>query len=294
MKTLCCAPDNLITRLLKWRAREWSFVILFIVKSHGLSISILAVLLLLTGCRSVPQTGRSQLSLVSDSQLASLSAQQFGQLKRESKLVTSGEQYEMVQRVGRRIAAVAGPDVPNANWEFILIDDNDMVNAFAMPGGKVAIYTGIFQAAQSEDDLAVVMGHEVAHVSARHGAERVSQQRLSQIGLSAAAIGVGFSDMDNTDRQLLMAGLGAGAAYGFILPYSRLHESEADEIGLMYAARAGYDPRAAIGFWQRMDQLSQGAPPEFLSTHPSGTTRISDLQKLMPKAIQAYEQSPYR
>lgn len=246
----------------------------------------LSVLLFFSGCHTVPQTGRSALHLVPNDQLTSMSAAQFGQLKQETPISRDPTYNAMVRRVGDRIAYVAGPDMPNAQWEFVVFDDDSQINAFAMPGGKVAVYTGIFKVAKTDDDLAIVMGHEVAHVAAGHGNERVSHQLLASGG--ALALNVGTADMDSGDRQLLMAAYGAGTAVGVILPYSRYHESEADEIGLMYAAKAGYDPRAAIGFWDRMAAQSQGAPPEFLSTHPSGSTRIRKLNELMPKALEAY------
>ncbi len=248
--------------------------------------------LFLTACSTVPHTGRSQLNLVSSDQLASASAQQFEQLKQSSTLVTSGAQYEMLQRVGPRIAAAASEDMPGADWEFILIDDDNTVNAFAMPGGKVAVYTGLFQVIQSDDDLAVILGHEVAHVVAKHGGERYSQQILAQSGLTAAQIGLGATDaVDDSESQLIMAAAGAGTQLSFLLPYSRLHESEADEIGLYYAAKAGYDPHAAIEVWKRMSQLGGSAPAEFLSTHPANQTRIKDFNKMMPEMEKIYEQN---
>ncbi|HAV13535.1 MAG TPA: hypothetical protein DCX06_08625 [Opitutae bacterium] len=246
----------------------------------------LLVLVFLSGCHTVPQTGRSALHLVPNDQLASMSAAQFGQLKQETPISRDPTYNAMVRRVGERIAYVAAPDMPNAQWEFVVFEDDSQINAFAMPGGKVAVYTGIFKVAKTEDDLAIVMGHEVAHVAAGHGNERVSQQLLAAGG--ALALQFGTSDMDSGDRQLLMAAYGAGTTVGVILPYSRYHESEADEIGLLYAAKAGYDPRAAIGFWERMAQQSQGAPPEFLSTHPAGATRARKLNEIMPKAMEAY------
>ena len=215
-----------------------------------------------------------------------MSAVEFDQLKQKTPISRNPTYNAMVNRVGERIAYVAAPDMPNAQWEFVVFDDDDQINAFAMPGGKVAVYTGIFKVAKTDADLAVVMGHEVAHVAAGHGNERVSQQIVATgINLTAVAL---TQDMDNTQRQLLLAGLGAGTAVGVILPFSRYHESEADEIGLMYAAKAGYDPRAAIGFWERMEVQKSGSPPEFLSTHPSGSTRVRKLNELMPKAYQVY------
>jgi len=194
----------------------------------------------------------------------------------------------MVQRVGDRIAYVAGPDLPNAQWEFVVFDD-DQINAFAMPGGKVAVYSGLFKVVKTEADLAIVMGHEIAHVVAGHSAERVSQQMLAAGGALVLQIGANQSDLSRSEKQLLMAAYGAGATLGVILPYSRLHESEADEIGLIYAAKAGYDPRAAIPFWQRMEAQKSGTPPEFLSTHPSDNTRMRKLNALMPRAVQIYQ-----
>lgn len=252
-----------------------------------LPILLLGLSFWMWGCQTVPQTGRSALHIVPSDQLASMASAQFGQLKQETPISTDPTYNAMVRRVGERIAYVAAPDMPNAQWEFVVFDDDGQINAFAMPGGKVAVYTGIFKVAKSDADLAVVMGHEVAHVAAGHGNERVSQQLLAAGG--ALALQFGTRDMDSGDRQLLMAAYGAGATIGVMLPYSRYHENEADEIGLLYAAKAGYDPRAAIGFWERMEARKSGSPPEFLSTHPSGGTRIRKLNELMPKAVQVYE-----
>jgi predicted Zn-dependent protease len=246
-----------------------------------------ALLLWVTGCHTVPQTGRSALHLVPSDQLVSMASTQFNQLKLETPISRDPIYNAMVRRVGERIAYVAAPDMPNAQWEFVVFDDDDQVNAFAMPGGKVAVYTGIFKVAKTEDDLAVVIGHEVAHVAAGHGNERVTQQLLAAGG--ALALQFGTNDLDSQTRQMLMAAYGAGSTLGFLLPYSRYHESEADEIGLIYAAKAGYDPRAAIGFWQRMEALKSGSPPEFLSTHPSGATRVKKLNALMPEAYNIYK-----
>jgi len=256
-------------------------------------LPLVSAFLLMTACHTVPQTGRSALHLVPSDQLTQMASDQFEQLKQETPISKDPEYIAMVQRAGERIAIVAKPDLPNAEWEFVVFDDDDQVNAFAMPGGKVAVYTGLFQVAKDENDLAIVMGHEVAHVSAHHGNERMSQQLLTAGG--ALALGLGTKDMDTQNRQLLMAAYGAGTTIGFLLPYSRYHESEADEIGLLYAAKAGYDPRAAIPFWERMAELSAGkAPPEFLSTHPSGQTRVERLTKLMPRAVRLYENSVSR
>lgn len=250
---------------------------------------LLGIALWSAGCHTVPQTGRSALHLMPSDHLASMAADQFGQLKRETAISRDPTYNAMLKRVGERIAYVAAPDMPNAQWEFVVFDGDEQINAFAMPGGKVGVYTGIFKVAKTDEDLAVVIGHEVAHVAAGHGNERVSQQMLATGGAIALQLGARASDMDSSERQLLMAAYGAGATLGVILPYSRYHESEADEIGLIYAAKAGYDPRAAIGFWERMEAQKSGSPPEFLSTHPSGSTRIKKLNELMPKAYLAYK-----
>ena len=246
-------------------------------------------LLMFAGCTTVPQTGRSALHLVPEGELASISARQFGKLKQESPISRNAAYNAQVRRVGERIAYVAGSDMPNAQWEFVVFDDDDQINAFAMPGGKVAVYAGILKMVRTDDELAIVMGHEVAHVAAGHGNERMSHQMLAAGSGLALSFGAKMADMDSGDRALLMAAFGAGASFGVILPYSRYHESEADEIGLIYAAKAGYDPRAAIAFWERMEAQSNGAPPEFLSTHPAGSTRIRKLNELMPKALQVYQ-----
>ena len=254
--------------------------------AHFLLATFVALAFAVSGCTTVPQTGRSALHLVSPAQLASTAAAQFGQLKQETPISRDPTYNAMLQRVGDRIAYAAGPDLPNAQWEFVVFEDDSQINAFAMPGGKVAVYTGLFDLVRSDADLAVVVGHEVAHVVAGHSAERVSQQMLAAGG--ALALQLGTDDMDQKDRQLLMAAYGAGATLGLILPYSRLHESEADEIGLVYAAKAGYDPRAALDFWKRMEAQQGTTPPEFLSTHPAGATRIRRLEALMPRAVEIY------
>lgn len=251
-------------------------------------ISVGAILVL-AGCTTVPQTGRRALTLVPEGQLSAMASSQFAQLKKEGKLSTNPKYTQMVQRVGERIAKVAAYDMPNANWEFVVFDDDEQINAFAMPGGKVAVYTGLFKVAESEDELAIVMGHELAHVVARHGNERMSQQLIAMGG--AVALTYGTKDkLSSGEQQLLMAAYGAGTTIGIMLPYSRHHESEADEIGLLYAAKAGYDPRVATGFWQKMSKQKEGAqPPELLSTHPSDATRIARLKELMPVAVNIYE-----
>jgi predicted Zn-dependent protease len=163
------------------------------------------------------------------------------------------------------------------------------VNAFCLPGGKIVVYTGILPVAQNEAALATVMGHEMAHATSRHGAQRVLQQNLAQTAMTGIAISL--SDMDYDKQRAVMGALGAGAQFGILMPFGRQHESEADEIGLMYMARAKYDPQESIRFWERMERSSRGGPPEFLSTHPSHGTRIQQLQQLMPKALEEYHRA---
>ena len=261
------------------------------MRHFRLHLLILLTVLLFTACTTVPVTGRKTMHLISSEQLATVSASQFGELKAKTPISTDPTYNAMVRRVGERIAYAAGPDMPNANWEFVVFAD-PQINAFAMPGGKVAVYEGIFKVAKTDADLAIVMGHEIAHVIAGHGAERVSQQVLAAGG--ALAVNYGTKDMDSSDRNLIMAAYGAGATLGVLLPYSRLHESEADEIGLIYAARAGYDPLVAMDFWHRMEAEKNGGPPEFLSTHPSDNTRQRRLKIVMPRALEEYRKSQQR
>ena len=243
----------------------------------------------LTSCTTVPITGRSALHLISSEQLTTMAAAQFEEIKKQSSVSNNPEYTAMLERVGTRIASVVGTSAlesPNANWEFVVFEDPDQINAFAMPGGKVAVYTGLFDVVQTDADLAIVVGHEIAHVVAGHGAERVTQQLLAAGG--ALALKYGTDEMDSAERQLIMIGYGATTTLGALLPYSRLHETEADEIGLIFSARAGYDPRVAVDFWKRMDAANKGRPPEFLSTHPGDAKRQHQLSHVMPRALQEY------
>lgn len=251
---------------------------------------VLAVLALafLAGCYTVPHTGRKSFIMLPASEEAAMGATAFLDIKGREKISADPVANERVTRIGERIAAVASEDLPNAKWEFVVFDAPDTVNAFALPGGKVGVYTGLLRLAASDDEIAVVMGHEIAHATARHGSERWSQSAAVAIG------GVLLSETvlkDNKNREGWLAAYGAGATVGVLLPYSRLNESEADEIGLVYTARAGFDPRAAITFWEKMaaEAAGKGKPPEFLSTHPSDETRIGRLRELMPKVLPLYE-----
>jgi predicted Zn-dependent protease len=247
----------------------------------------------LTGCTTVNETGRSQLMLVSPSQEAQMGLSSFERIKKEEKISTDKAVNERIQRIGKRIAAAVGREIPNAQWEFVVFD-SPAVNAFALPGGKVGVYTGLIKLAASDDEIAIVMGHEVAHVTSRHGAERVSQNyAIAGVGM-AAAIGMEAKDVDPAKRNIALAAYGLGSQVGLALPFSRLHETEADEVGLRFAAGAGYDPRAGATFWKKMAAKGGSKPPEFLSTHPADATRIANLERLAPLYMGLYEQSKLR
>jgi predicted Zn-dependent protease len=208
------------------------------------------------------------------------------------------EEVQMVRRVGRKIAEAAEgflrdlgreSQIENYEWEYNLIEDDKVVNAWCMPGGKIAVYTGILRFTKDETGLAVVMGHEVAHAIAGHGNERMSQALLANMG--GLALSVALSSKPKQTREISMIAFGVGATVGVLLPYSRLHESEADRMGLMFMARAGYDPRAAVPFWERMNEKGGPRPPEFLSTHPAPASRINNLKAYIPEALPYYERS---
>ena len=254
--------------------------------------TLATALLFLSACQTVPGTGRSQFNFIPFSQEMALGLDAYTEVLENEKIVTSGPDAEMVNRIGQRVAQSAVELFPkNASkfdWEFTLIDNPDMVNAWAMPGGKCAVYTGLLPVTQDENSLAIVMGHEVAHAIARHGGERMSHQIL----LSGAMLGASHKLRDETPekRATILSLMGAGATVGIMLPFSRDHESEADEIGLTLAASAGYDPRVAVPLWQRMGASGE-APPEWLSTHPSSETRIRRLKRLMPAALELYQRA---
>lgn len=262
-------------------------------------VSVGAVCLGLSGCETNPYTGRSQLLMTSVSDELQMGAQAYAQVKNDPKMKMSQDprEVEPVKRVAARIIDAAKKSkyaemAQQFSWEVTVIKDDKTMNAFALPGGKIAVYTGIFPVAKNEAGLAAVMGHEVVHALARHGAERMSQNMATQVGLQAVGIALGVSGSDPVLSQGAMAALGAGAQVGVLLPFSRAHESEADYIGMLLAAEAGYDPREAVHVWERMEEMSSGGQSEFLSTHPSHGTRIKDLQEKMNEALARYHPQP--
>jgi predicted Zn-dependent protease len=241
-------------------------------------------------------TGRKQLIDTSPQQEAALGLQSYQEILSQSQVVTSGPLPQQVREIAQRLIAAAPKvekyyaeqknipaetDWSSYQWDVSVLKSDD-VNAFCLPGGKIAVYTGIVPVAQNADGLAVVMGHEIAHALLRHGGERMAQQKLVQLGTMAA--GMSVSDMDPQQQQMVMAALGAGAQYGMLLPFSRSHESEADHVGLLLAAAACYSPEEAPKLWERMGALAKQKPPEFMSTHPADATRITQLNAWMPEA----------
>ncbi|HET6756611.1 MAG TPA: M48 family metallopeptidase [Burkholderiales bacterium] len=249
-------------------------------------IALAIALSALTACETAPVTGRSQLIVVPEAQVAQMGLQTFQEILKKEDVSKDPKLNATVQTVGSRVAQVVDP---GTKWEFVVFNDDKQVNAFALPGGKVGVYSGLFKVVNSEAELAAVIGHEIAHVTARHGAERLSQGIVAQAGLAATSLAL--SNRDPTTVQLVTTALGAGATVGVLLPYSRLQESEADKLGMVYMAKAGYDPRAAKELWLKMAKAAQGQarPPELLSTHPANETRIAQIDKWMPEALSHYK-----
>ncbi|MDR1608020.1 MAG: M48 family metalloprotease [Deltaproteobacteria bacterium] len=264
----------------------------------------LVALFLASACAKVVGTGRSQLSLVSDSQLIPAAAQQYRQILSRQKLSNDYAGTNMVRRVGSRIRRAAEQylsmhnrqgELRNYNWEFNLIDSQE-ANAFCLPGGKVAVYAGLLPIAQTEAGLATVVGHEVAHAIAHHGAERASQHMMASLGAQILDYGLATRGVSQISGQAIMTAYGLGAQIGVLLPFSRTHESEADRIGLSLMAMAGYEPEEAIGFWRRMalSQNQRNKPAfQFMSTHPADNTRLANLQYFMAEARSYYRPNRY-
>jgi len=237
-----------------------------------------------------PETERKSHVAVSTREEALLGLQSYQQVLAQSESIDSGPELEMIKRVASRLASATGKAGADFDWQVSLIRSSQ-INAFCLPGGKVVVYTGILPITQNEPALATVLGHEMAHATSRHGSQRVLEQNLAQTALTGVAMSL--SDMDYDKQRAVMGALGAGTQFGVLMPFSRKHESEADAIGLLYMARAGYDPRESIRFWQRMENAGGAQPPEFLSSHPSHGTRIQQLEAEMPKALEEYNKSPH-
>lgn len=257
--------------------------------------ALIASFLVFTSCSTVPLTGRTQLNMIPSSEMLSMSFQQYDQFLQENNSSQNTESAQMVKRVGQKIQlAVETYLQQNGHasllkgyaWEFNLVED-EQVNAWCMPGGKVVVYSGILPITKDETGLAVVMGHEVAHAIAEHGNERMSQQLLQQAG--SVGLLLYLQEHPEQTQQMWSMVYGYGTQYAVMLPYSRLHESEADHLGLIFMSMAGYNPQEAPAFWERMSQVGGQKPPELLSTHPSDDTRISNLNKWMPEAMEYYQ-----
>jgi metalloendopeptidase OMA1, mitochondrial len=238
-----------------------------------------------------PETGRAAHVALSEGQEAALGLQSYREVLSQSDVMQSGPEVDLVTGVARRLAAATGPAGQKFDWQVSVVRDNQ-ANAFCLPGGKIVVYTGILPIAKTAAGLATVMGHEMAHATSRHGSQRVLQNKLSNTLMMGANASLALGDMEPRQKMAVMAALGAGAKFGVLLPFSRDHESEADEVGLMYMARAGFDPHEAVTFWERMSENPGGRqPPQFMSTHPAHGTRIQRLQELMPKAIAEFQKA---
>jgi len=248
-------------------------------------VSSVFIAIAVSACATSPE-GRSQLKLLPDEQIDSMGVQSFEQIKQDTPETSNENMRAYVQCIASAIIPQLDEDNNPAMWEIRVFAD-DQANAFALPGNKIGVYEGLFKYAVNQHQVAAVMGHELAHVIAQHGNERVSDQLAAQAGIAIAAIALGTSDTSDDNKALILAGLGLGVQYGVILPFSRTHESEADLIGLELMASSGFDPVESVTLWQNMSRAG-GQAPEFLSTHPSSATRIKDLNARMPRALETY------
>jgi predicted Zn-dependent protease len=267
------------------------------MKTNFKYFAVLFVLsIVLSACSSVPVTGRKQLNIIPSSQMMSMSYQQYDEFLKSNKLSTNAQQTQMIKTVGAKIKTAVetyfrqqnmSSELDGYSWEFNLIESPE-ANAWCMPGGKVVFYTGILPITEDAAGVAVVMGHEIAHAIAEHGNERMSQSLVTELG--GTALAVALQEKPAETQQLWMTAYGIGSQVGVMLPFSRLHESEADRLGLIFMAMAGYDPNEAVSFWQRMANMKNGqSPPEFLSTHPSDATRIRQIKEWLPEAMSYYK-----
>lgn len=272
-------------------ASSGSGVIIKLMKNLALRmVFVMAGAALLSGCYTNPVTGRKEFVAVSSSSEAQLGLTSFEQLKKETPINHDPAINQQVQRVGQRIAAVAGKDMPSAQWEFVVFESKE-ANAFCLPGGKVGVYTGILPITKDDNGLATVIGHEVGHATARHGAERMTQAKALEVG--GGVLGSLTAGAQPVTQQVISAAYGIGGPLLVELPHSRKQESEADHMGLIYMAKAGYDPRTAVEFWERFAAFNKASggqgTPSFLRTHPLDDKRIADLKKEMNEALPYYQ-----
>ncbi len=254
-----------------------------------LTFPIFILSLIVMSCATSP-LGRSQLNMMPESQMATMGASSFEEMKKQTPIERDPKVNAYIRCIAEPILiANSGSYSESQNWEIVVFKDK-AVNAFALPGRKIGVYTGIIPVANSPSQMAAILGHEVGHVIAHHGNERVSQALLVQGGLAAAS--VAMKDKNSPKFQLIMAGLGLGAQFGILMPFSRTQESEADVIGLQLMAEAGFDPREAVTLWQNMAKAGGGGPPEFLSTHPSNQTRINNIRSKLPEVFPLFEKIP--
>ena len=258
---------------------------------------LILISVLFNSCSKVPLTGRSQLDLIPDNEMLSMSFQQYDQFLKDNKESTNQKEIALIKKIGERVAKAVdqyfvqnnlSQQLQGYKWEFHLIDSKE-VNAWCMPGGKVVVYTGILPVTKTEAGLAVVLGHEIAHAVAKHGNERMSQAMVAQLG--GVALSQALKEKPALTQNIFMAAFGIGTQVGVLLPFSRLQESEADHLGLIFMAMARYDPNEALDFWQRMASMQNGqAPPEFLSDHPSDQTRVEKIRSEIPEAMKYYKE----
>lgn len=234
-----------------------------------------------------PETGHVAKVGLSPEQEQTLGLQSYQEVLSQSETVQNGPEFDQVMRVVKRLIPATREGGRNFDWKVSVVKSPQQ-NAFCLPGGKIVVYTGILPITKTDSGLATVLGHEMAHATSHHGGQRLLRSEMVQTAMMGTAASLSLSDTDPRKRQAIMGALGAGAQFGIILPFSREHESEADEIGILYMARAGYDPRESIQFWERMEKVGGSQPPEFMSTHPSHGTRIQQLQEFMPKALAEY------
>lgn len=255
-----------------------------------LAIISLVVLLVASGCATTP-TGRRQLKLVSPNQMSRMGEEAYGRIKKKTPVAKDQALQGYVQCVAGSVTRVLPPSHRSSEWDVTVFKQDDSINAFALPGGNIGIYTGLLEVTENQHQLAAVVSHEIAHVLAEHANARVSANYATQFGLTVVDAFIGGS---TAQSKQLMSLLGLGAQVGVLLPYSRAQETEADVLGLKYMAEAGFDPRQSIALWRNMAEAGGKGPPEFLSTHPSGESRIATLQRYMPEAMQIYRKARSR